>query len=147
MGVPSPCASRRVGDPEVHAFPCSVRRSVVRRLARSFRVSLPRSIQDDERLIILISSRGNSTMNLWLFTCNESPDVCKSPGLTLYGLACAASWERVPPAQRFLSMLLSPLVFTARSGSALTTFASVMLDFSNKGDECASAHPFSKNVV
>ena len=52
-------------------------------------------------------------MTLWLFTCNESPDVCKSAGLTLYGLACTASWERVPPALRFLSMLLSPLAFPA----------------------------------
>jgi hypothetical protein len=53
-------------------------------------------------------------MTLWLFTCNESPDVRKSLGLTLYGLARTASWERVPPALRFLSMLLSPLGFPAR---------------------------------
>jgi len=44
-------------------------------------------------------------------------------------------------------MLLSPLVFTARLGSALTTFASVVLDSSNKGNACASAHPLGKNIV
>jgi len=44
MGTPSPWASRLLGDPEVHSFPCSVRRSVVRRLARSFRVSLGRAV-------------------------------------------------------------------------------------------------------
>src|SRR5258708_7765265 len=44
-------------------------------------------------------------------------------------------------------MLLSPLAFAARSGGALITFALVMLDVSNKGKECASAHGFHGGVV
>jgi hypothetical protein len=53
-------------------------------------------------------------MTLWLANYNKSPDVRQSPGLTLYGLARASSWERVPPALRFPSMLLSPLAFASR---------------------------------
>jgi hypothetical protein len=53
----------------------------------------------------------------------------------------------VLPALRFLSMLLSPLGFPERRGSALITFASVMLDSSNTGNECASAHPLGKDVI
>jgi hypothetical protein len=53
-------------------------------------------------------------MILRLAIDNKSPDVCQSPGLTLYGLARASSWERVPPALRFHSMLLSPFGFHLR---------------------------------
>lgn len=44
-------------------------------------------------------------------------------------------------------MLLSPLAFAARSGGALITFALVMLDVSNKGKECASAHRLHRRVI
>ncbi len=44
-------------------------------------------------------------------------------------------------------MLLSPLAFAARLGGALITFAPVMLDVSNKGKECASAHGLHGCVV
>jgi len=44
-------------------------------------------------------------------------------------------------------MLRSPLVFTARSGSALTTFAPVVLDCSNEEKECALAHAFGRVVI
>jgi hypothetical protein len=53
-------------------------------------------------------------MILRLAIYNKSPDIRKSLGLTLYGLARASSWERVPPALRFHSMLLSLLTFVSR---------------------------------
>jgi hypothetical protein len=63
-------------------------------------------------------------------------------GLTVYGLACTASWERVLPSLRFQSMLLFPSTFVSRLGSALLTFAPVRLDSSNKEKACASAHGY-----
>jgi hypothetical protein len=141
MGALSPCPSRGLGDPEVHAFPWSVRRSVIGRFARSLRVPLegaftgayPMSPQLQAQVIAPSSCGRSSTTSRLTF----------APfGLTLYGLACTASWERVLPALRFQSMLLSPSAFTSRSGSALHTFAPVRLDSSNKENACATAHGY-----
>jgi hypothetical protein len=141
MGALSPCPSRGLGDPEVHTFPWSVRRSIIGRLARSLRVLLegaftgayPMSPQLQAQVIAPSSCGRSSTTSRLTF----------APfGLTLYGLACTASWERVLPSLRFQSMLLSPSAFASRSGSALLTFAPVRLDSSNKEKACASAHGY-----
>jgi len=99
MGALSPCPSQGLGDPEVHAFPWSVRRSVIGRLARSLRVLLegafartyPMPLQLQAQVIAPSSCGRSSTTSRLTF----------APfGLTLYGLACTASWERVLPALR-----------------------------------------------
>src|SRR5215469_6332942 len=51
------------------------------------------------------------------------------------------------PSLCFPSMLLSPLGFPAKSGSALLTFAPVRLDFSNEGKTNTSAHTLHSCII